>query len=165
LKYEQDLIKMEKYADGIYTFIIKRKFVRKLILNTELNKVVYTFMEVIHNKLMKHRYLNIMKEVATVKREKFERLENIRHKFAITFYNKSLITKGFKLIYDSYYVNKKLEQHYIKKMAKTRIKNAKRMLFDLIFGNYNYYIGRYKHIEKKVIASRKVRDLLLRLTI
>jgi hypothetical protein len=156
MKYEQDIIRMEKYADGIYTFILKRKFLRKLILNVELNKVVFTFMEVIHSKLLKHRYIGIMKEVAMVKREKQARVDQIKQKFATNFYNKHLISKGFKLIYDNYFVNKKLEQHYIKKMAKTRKLNYKRVVFKFLKENYNFYIGRYKVVEKRLLVTRKV---------
>jgi hypothetical protein len=158
-KFEQDLIRMEKYAEGIYTFILKRKFLRKLVLNVELNKVVFTFMEVIYSKIMKQRYLSIMKDTAIISRNKRERTEQIKLKFAINFYNKQLIRKGFKMIYDDFYVTTKLSEHYVKKMWKVRLLNYKKIIFKFFIDNYNHYTGSYKVKENKILIFRKVRFL------
>jgi hypothetical protein len=147
---------MEKYAEGIYTFILKRKFLRRLILNVELNKVVCTFMENIHSKLVRQKWLQIFKEVAFIKKEKSQRAEEIKIKFAMNFRNKKQIAKVFKIIYDNYYVSKKLEEHFIKKMAKIRLKNYKRIIFDFLINNYNAYLGRYKVVENKIFVIRRV---------
>jgi hypothetical protein len=147
---------MEKYAEGIYTFLLKRKFLRKLILNVELNKVVYKFLEVLSTKFFKNRYLFIMKDVAAVKREKNFRAENLKQKFAQNFYNKKLTFKFFKLLFNNFSVNKKLEEHYIKKLGKIRILNYKRKLFNFLINNYNGYISLYRTNEKKILAFKKV---------
>jgi hypothetical protein len=52
-KYLEDLIQKEIYATNIYKFLIKRKFIRKLIFCNEMNNVVVNFIENLFIKFLK----------------------------------------------------------------------------------------------------------------
>jgi hypothetical protein len=47
------MIQKEKYADNIYKFITQRKFFRRLFGNLEMNKVAFTFLINIHDRIIK----------------------------------------------------------------------------------------------------------------
>ena len=47
------MITKERYADNLYSYLIKRNFFRKLIFNNEMNKIAKTFLEKIHDQIVK----------------------------------------------------------------------------------------------------------------
>lgn len=56
-----DLIKKEKFADNINSFVLRKKYFNLLIQNVEMNKVTNTFLSKIMNHIIKIvRYLLII---------------------------------------------------------------------------------------------------------
>lgn len=59
------MISKERYADNVHNYVLKRKFFRKLIINNEMNKLAETFLEKIHDHILKivKRFFLLISEI------------------------------------------------------------------------------------------------------
>ena len=147
---------MGNYADSIYSYILKRRTFRRLITNSEINKVVFKFLEVISSKILKLKYMKKMKEISMIKREKIKRLNLIKIKFCENFFKQKIKKKLFEYIKINLNSKKCYRKIIISKILHKREKLYKRSFLNLVKNNFKYYLFRYQFINNQIITKRIV---------